>query len=273
MDIKHFFPRSDIIQKHVVCYHFFNAEGKYYDKEILIYPHYLHTVTIFNTYPCEFSEEPPVTNEPQQKKLLLGVIGRFTRPLLCKCKGRIKALSIVFKPMGINFFCDKTFEQIVPNVSNHFPHWTDKADEFEELLYCNDIDRLTEKLDDILLSFYRPFENKIIFDALSLLHSNYADYNVEQIEKASNINRKTLLRQFKKHLGVSITDYRRILRFRDAIKLHEQKETLTKLAYEANFSDQSHFIKEVKKLAGENPKKVFKEAGFVNNTPFFLKIM
>jgi AraC-like DNA-binding protein len=142
----------------------------------------------------------------------------------------------------------------------------------EALLYIRDISELTRKLEKILLSFYRPFENKILFETLALLHGDYARYNVKEIERTLNVNRKTLARQFRKQIGVSITDYRRILRFRDAVKLHSgTDESLTKLAYETAFSDQSHFIKDMKKLTGDSPKKLFDEACTLEDAPFFLK--
>ena len=272
MELKHFFPDNELLGKHIECYHLSNYEEERIKLEVLIYPHYLHTVSLQNNLSTVFSRNQFTFQEQENKKPTLSILGRFTKPILCKVDGRGKALTIVFKPTGINFFCDKSFDVIVPDGFNVFPFWNDKADELEELLYLRDISEITEKLENILLSFYRPFQNEILFETLSLLHSNYAEYNVKEIEQTLGVNRKTLLRQFKKHIGVSITDYRRILRFRDAIKLHSATdENLTKLAYETCFSDQSHFIKDMQKLTGDNPKKFFKEVCSAKDDPFVLK--
>jgi AraC-like DNA-binding protein len=273
MEIIRFFPNNGLIRKYIECYHLFNYEEKHIKQTVFIYPHYLNTLSLQNNYLSVFSGNQFTFQKLKNKKPNLGIIGGFTKPLFGEMVGRIKALSIVFKPAGISFFCDKSFDEIVPNGFNYFPYWNGKLGELEELLYCNDTSEITKRLDAILLSFYRPFKNEILFETLSLLHSNYADYTVSKLEHILNINRKTLLRQFKKHIGVSITDYRRILRFRDVINLHSATdENLTRLAYETCFSDQSHFIKDVRKLTGDNPKKLFKEAGFVKGTPVFLKI-
>jgi AraC-like DNA-binding protein len=199
-------------------------------------------------------------------------LGRFTTPLLAKVNGRIKALTIVFEPLGLNYFCDQNLEELVPDIHAKFNGWQDIELELHKLLYCYDFEELIGQLEYVLLKQYRPFQNEILTDTLALLHQNYAENNVDQLEKVLGVNRKSLQRLFNKHIGVSITDYRRILRFREAISLHPNNENLTRLAYESCFCDQSHFIKDFQKLTGETPKKVFREAGFVNETPFFLKI-
>ena len=272
MEVKHFFPDNELLRKHIECYHISNYEEQHIKLEVLIYPHYLHTVSLQNNLSTVFTDNQFTLQEQKNNKPSLNILGRFTKPILCKVDGRGKALTIVFKPTGISFFCDKSFDVIVPDGFNSFPYWNDKADELEELLYLRDVSEITEKLENILLSFYRPFQNEILFETLSLLHGNYARYNVKEIEQTLGVNRKTLSRQFKKHIGVNITDYRRILRFRDAIRLHSAiDENLTRLAYETYFSDQSHFIKDVQKLTGDNPKKLFREACSLKDAPFFLK--
>lgn len=273
MEIKHFSPDNELISKHIECYHISNFSEEYIKQEVLIYPHYLHTVSLQNNLSTVFFDHQFTFREKSNSKPTLNILGRFTKPILCKVDGRGKALTIVFKPLGINFFCDESFAEIVPNMFNSFPFWDEKSDKLEKLLYLKDIAEITEKLDTILLSFYRPFENEILFEALSLLHEDYARNNVKELEQTLGINRKTLARQFKKQIGVSMTDYRRILRFRDVIKRHSTiDESLTRLAYETCFSDQSHFIKDVRKLTGDNPKKLFEEACLLKDAPFFLKV-
>lgn len=266
-------PNDELIRKHVEYYYISNYQEKQINKKVFIYPHYLSTLALQNSHRSVFSGNQFTLQKLKNKKPNFGIIGGFTEPLIGEVVGRIKSLAIVFKPAGIGFFCDKSFDEIVPNGFNYFPFWNDNLDELEELLYCYDTAEIARKLDNILLSLYRPFENEILFETLSLLHSDYGDYSVSKLERTLGVNRKTLSRQFKKHVGVSITDYRRILRFRDAIKLHSATdENLTRIAYETCFSDQSHFIKDVRKLTGDNPKKLFQEAGYLKDTPIFVKV-
>lgn len=273
MQLIDFFPNDELIRKHVAYYRLFNYEENYIKQTIFLYPHYLTTLALQNRYLNVFSGNEFSFRELKVRKPYLGFCGGFTKPIYGEMNGRIKALSIIFKPAGSSFFCDKPFGEIVPHGFNYFPLWDEKLDELEELLYCSDTSEITEKLDTILLSLYRPFENVVLFESLSLLHDNYADYTVGKLERTLGINRKTLSRCFKKHTGFSITDYRRVLRFREVINRHSATpdENLTRLAYETCFSDQSHFIKDFRKLTGDNPQKLFKEAGFVGESAVFLK--
>lgn len=72
---------------------------------------------------------------------------------------------------------------------------------------------------------------------------------------------KTFQRHFTKHIGCSPIDYRRIIRFRNAIeaKLNAKElKSITDITFENNYFDQSHFIKEFKRLTTHNPKEFFK---------------
>jgi AraC-like DNA-binding protein len=274
MQLIHFLPQNELIRKHVECFHITNYEEKNLDHQVQIYPHYFNAVSIFAKASCLFNDDGFNVKEDANEKLKIVLLGGFTRPILAKVSGRIKSLSIVFKPTGLNYFTIHPFNEWNSNPKkNNFPFWTEKYDELSDLLNGHDFAEIISKLEAILLAFYRPFENRLLFQILDLLHSSYTDNNVEELAQNLGVSRKTLLRQFKKHLGVNITDYRRIMRFREAIKLHNgSDEALTTLAYKTYFSDQSHFIKDIHKLTGDNPKKFFKEAGYVNDTPFFLKI-
>jgi AraC-like DNA-binding protein len=271
MKIQYILPESEILQKHIAYYFTFDFPGTNPSKELLGYPNHLHLVTIYKNFSPTFSNNCYTFQE--NNKLTVDITGRFTQPLTHQLTVPMKGISIVFKPLGINYFCNKSLSEVVPNIWAEFPFWNVKATELEELLDLQDVSQVHERLDTILLSLYRPFENQILTETLSLLHNNYADFKVNQVAEKLKVSRKTLFRQFQKHLGVSINDYRRILRFRDAIKLHQGKdENLTKIAYETYFCDQSHFIKEINKLTGETPKKIFKESEFVKGAPFFIKI-
>lgn len=272
MQLKHFLPQNEILRRHVNHYHIANYEERQLRNDVVIYPNYLTNISLQDNFESRLADGVFTFREYSPRKLNINILGRFTKPLIARIKGKIKSLSVVFNPGGISFFTDKSFDELVPAIHGEFHEWDEKETELQELLYINDIQELTGKLDAILLSFYRPFQNDILFETLSMLHNNFAEHSVEEIARTVGVNRKTLLRQFKKHIGISISDYRRILRFREAISLYQHNENLTKLAYEVFFCDQSHFIKDFQKLAGETPKKVFKEAGFVSETPFFLKI-
>lgn len=77
---------------------------------------------------------------------------------------------------------------------------------------------------------------------------------------------KHLIDQFKKYVGLTPKHYQRILRFNEILQQIYKAEKIewSQVAYQCEFADQSHFIKEFKYFAGINPQK-FIQNKFHNN--------
>lgn len=70
-------------------------------------------------------------------------------------------------------------------------------------------------------------------------------------------SQKHLIDQFKKYLGLTPKYYHRLLRFNEILQLIHKSQTIewSQIAYQCEYSDQSHFIKEFKHFSGINPQK------------------
>lgn len=80
---------------------------------------------------------------------------------------------------------------------------------------------------------------------------------VKDMASDLNISRKTLLRKFKSYLGVTPSEFITLIKFRNALHLYNTNSKLTKIAYDSNYYDQSHFIKNYQSLVGKSPKSIF----------------
>jgi AraC-like DNA-binding protein len=71
-----------------------------------------------------------------------------------------------------------------------------------------------------------------------------------------NLNERTFQRIFKKYVGITPNHYRRICQFQLSFAQVRAKEfdTLTDVAYDNGFADQSHFIRSFKEFADTTPQ-------------------
>ena len=83
--------------------------------------------------------------------------------------------------------------------------------------------------------------------------------SVDELSKQLKINRRQLERKFSSIIGLSPKQFSKIIRLQTALKMLANKnfETLTDIAYEGDYYDQSHFIKDFKEFTGMSPKQFY----------------
>lgn len=114
-----------------------------------------------------------------------------------------------------------------------FDHFCEKATAAVESKLPHEVDARKQKL----------FE---------LLYQTKGDMSVKEIAGQAFWSSRQINRYFNEHFGISLKTYCSILRFRASFP-HIKAG---KLFPQQDFADQSHFIKEVKKLSGVSPKEL-----------------
>ncbi|WP_417236946.1 helix-turn-helix domain-containing protein [Bizionia paragorgiae] len=101
-------------------------------------------------------------------------------------------------------------------------------------------------------------EDKLITKSLQLIKSRKGIMKVKDLVDHYNISERQFQRRFIATLGVSPKHYLTTTRFMEAVNLLKSGnyEKLSDIAYILNYSDQSHFIREVIKLSGMKPKQL-----------------
>jgi AraC-like DNA-binding protein len=266
-----FYPVDPLIKQYVDYYYVLNPAKQVLSNAYTAYP------SVNN--PVIFFENTKVTAKGQHHHLQFckdtsyhcGVIDRFIIPVDVTLTGTVKTINIIFKGIGLNAFINKPYAHIIKSIFQPFNNWHVSEDFIAELFTLPG-QQLVERLDTLLLNNYKPFTNEPLLAAINLMSNHQRSYEINEIEQALNISRKTLLRLFKINTGISPTAFRRILRFRHALEENRTKDySLTQLAYEANFTDQSHFIKELRKLTNDKPSAFIKNAAYVNGSKFLIR--
>ncbi|QCI29158.1 AraC family transcriptional regulator [Caminibacter pacificus] len=144
----------------------------------------------------------------------------------------------------------------------------------ENIIFKNKIN--STKLNSLFLKMYEKQEENIYFFFEELLSFSkeiklpkitlkksieYIDENFTQKIKLENlaylehISKYHFLRLFKNQTGLTPHQYIIIKRLNFALELMKKEKNLAYVAVRAGFSDQSHFIKEFKKVFGFTPKE------------------
>ncbi|MCG6141115.1 MULTISPECIES: helix-turn-helix domain-containing protein [Leptospira] len=188
------------------------------------------------------------------------LIGQITEPFFIKPTGSVNTFSVRFYPYGIaNFF---------ENPLDHYANRETPLDQLFGFDTAKELENQIRKACDTMARiqviedfFSKKLKEQITTDRIlkitidTILHSKGND-TIGSILSDENVSRRQLERKFKKQIGLSPKKLERIIRMQAALKMmiHRQSEKLTDIAYEANYFDQAHFIKDFKEFTGLRPK-------------------
>lgn len=85
-------------------------------------------------------------------------------------------------------------------------------------------------------------------------------HSVRELAQQFNISERQFERKFKEYAGFNPKLYMRIIRFEEVCRCYgyTDQKTLTDIAYECGYYDQSHFIHDFKAFSGYHPKVYFR---------------
>lgn len=94
---------------------------------------------------------------------------------------------------------------------------------------------------------------------------------IEEMSEKVCVSPFHMIRQFKKEIGLTPHQFQIQCRIRKAQKLLLKSKTITEVAFETGFCDQSHFDKSFKKIVGMSPAAYQKAAHFAESQNVFNK--
>ncbi|MFT6243777.1 MAG: AraC-like DNA-binding protein [Salibacteraceae bacterium] len=176
--------------------------------------------------------------------------------------GPFDKIGIVFQPLGINhFMSDNSSKFINDEINVNFNYFQKTLSPVLEKVFAeNSLEAKIDLLDGYFLNHLSEVEDKRISNAITIIFQSDEKLSAQDLSDSLNINRKTLLRLFNRHLNCSPKDYIILIQFRKAVELYQNashKPSLTRLALDLDYYDQSDFIHRFTKITGVNPTKLF----------------
>ncbi len=190
------------------------------------------------------------------------VIGQLTGPYDVEPTGETGTFFVCFHPNGFLPFATFPIKEM-ENTAVPLEKLFGKEGQEIELAILNT--NITSERINLIESFlFKRLEDSKIIDKIvkstveTILTAN-GQLSVDILSKQNNINRRQLSRKFLSDIGLSPKQLSKTVRLQATLKvlLTENITSLTSLAYENEYYDQAHFIKEFKEFTGLTPKEFY----------------
>ena len=113
--------------------------------------------------------------------------------------------------------------------------------------------------------------DRIVKSTVETILTANGQLSIDDLSKQTNINRRQLERKFSSTIGLSPKKLSKTIRLQATLKilLNKKFTSLTTLAYQHEYYDQAHFIKDFKELTGLTPKEFYRDK--LKMTSFFIR--
>ena len=189
------------------------------------------------------------------------VLGQTIEPFYIEPTGYVNTFAIRFYPYGFANFVTEPIKKLANRetpLDLLFEATT--ANKLEQkIIQATDVKQRIEIIESFLLNKLseQSMVDNIVKTTVDALISTHGSSSISHILKEDLSKRRQLERKFVKQIGISPKQLGKVIRLQTALKmlLNEEGESLTHIAYESEYYDQAHFIKDFKEFTGTNPKE------------------
>lgn len=192
------------------------------------------------------------------------VIGQLTHPYTVEPTGDTGTFFVCFHPNGFLPFTTMSLKQLENKAISLKELFGMAGEEIEQkILEATTTSERIASIETFLFSRLTTIKtiDTILQTTVETILTANGQLSVHELSSQNNINRRQLLRKFSTTVGLSPKQLSKTMRLQHALKilLSNDSVNLTELAYENEYYDQSHFIKEFKEFTGITPKEFYGE--------------
>lgn len=190
-------------------------------------------------------------------------------------QGKIRLITIVFKPFGAKPFFDfPIFEiqnNIIPIKDINNKEWLDLENRLgdcvdnKSIVSCLENNLLKKLEKNTLFNSYSSINNERIMLAINRIDDSKGTINIKDLSSLACLSDKQFNRIFADYVGMNPKNFLRIIRYQSfLLKLQNSNIKATKavdfldLVYDCGYYDQSHLINNFKEFTGYTPKEYIK---------------
>ncbi|WP_194774588.1 AraC family transcriptional regulator [Pararhodonellum marinum] len=188
------------------------------------------------------------------------LLGQITEQFYIEPTGHVNTFAIRFYPYGFANFIDRPLNELgnqeTPISELFDPEKSEKLS--LEIIQAKTTHERINSIESFLFERLREKAtiNKIVKSTVDAMYLSNGSKPLNIILKNDLTKRRQLERNFTKQIGLSPKQLSKVIRLQATLQMLLNKNTrkLTDVAYENEYYDQAHFIKDFKEFTGITPK-------------------
>lgn len=261
MKIKAYSPLNPLLKKYIECIYILTHTAEEKPAKYITFPSIFTIVSISEKSKTVNEGNKLIIRQCDDNAIETNLVSDFNKPVFVQYEGNINEITIYFKPLAINAFLEHDLSHYnTSNFSEFLPFEDYRKTMIEILSLQNDTEKV-EAVERYWLSKLTGFQHHFLETILSEITCEKNDtLTITELCKKNAISRTTLNKHFGRHICKTPSQFKKILRFRNAINKYasnKARNNLADIAYGVDYFDQSHMIREFKSLTGLSPKAFF----------------
>lgn len=192
------------------------------------------------------------------------LIGQLTRPYVVEPDGDTGTFVVRFHPNGFLPFAMIPIKEMENTPVALKQLFGKEGQELEQqMLNAHTTDERINIIEAFLLNRLADTKtiDNIVQSTIDTILNLNGHISVTELSQKNDIHRRQLTRKFSSAIGLSPKQLSKTIRLQAVLKalLSQKASKLTDLAYDNEFYDQSHFIKDFREFTGHSPKEFYGE--------------
>ncbi|WON93630.1 helix-turn-helix domain-containing protein [Sphingobacterium sp. Lzh-3] len=263
MKIKVYSPINPLLKKYIECIYILTHSSEEEPAKYITFPSIFTIVSSSEKSKSISNGNQLVIRQCDHNEVETNLVSDFNKPVFVQYEGTINEITIYFKPLAINSFLEHELNHYNSSSFSEFVPFEDYRRVMIDILSLqNDIEKI-ETIERYWLSKLRGFQHSFLETILSEMMCEENDVvNITELCEKNAISRTTLNKHFRRHICKTPSEFKKILKFRNAVNKYSSykaKNNLTDIAYSVDYFDQSHMIREFKSVTGFSPKAFFEK--------------
>lgn len=191
------------------------------------------------------------------------VIGQITEPFYIEPTGDVCTFAVRFYPFGFSNLTPIPIHELT-NKETPLEDVVDKrsAQFLEaEIILAKNVEERIAIVEKFLLSLlsHKSTLDMVVKNTVDAIFASQGSASLSVVLGEHVAQKRQIERKFLKHIGLSPKQLCKVIRFQASLKmlLNEDYGSLSNVAYESDYYDQAHFIKDFKYFTGKRPKDFF----------------